>query len=163
MSAFHDLILPTIDGSQLPLRQFRGRPVLIVNVASRCGLTPQYAGLQALYEELGPQGLALIGVPCNQFDGQEPASPAEIQRFCTSRYSVSFPLTAKLSVNGPARHPLYQLLVGNGPDIEWNFEKCLVDGKGRVAGRFPPATAPDDRRLRSLIETLLDGSNTQLA
>ncbi len=163
MSAFHDLILPTIDGSELPLGQFRGRPVLIVTVANRSSLAPQYAGLQALYDELGPQGLAVIGIPCDQFAGRETDSPAEMQRFCTSRYGVSFPLTARLPENGPTRHPLYRLLVGNGPDIQGSFEKFLVDGRGRVADRFTPATTPEDPRLRRRIETLLDRGGIRLA
>lgn len=163
MSRFHELTLTTLDDTAMPLEQFRGRPVLIVNVASECGLTPQYAGLQALYQELGPQGLMIIGVPCNQFGGQEPGSAEEIQRFCTSHYDVSFPLTAKLAVNGPERHPLYQYLVGQGDDIQWNFEKFLVDAKGAVIARFSPRTPPDDPSLRHAIEEALQRPAPPLA
>ncbi|HEX4813474.1 MAG TPA: glutathione peroxidase [Nonomuraea sp.] len=138
-----------------------GRPALIVNVASRCGLTPQYAGLVKLQEQYGPRGLTVIGVPCNQFAGQEPGTAEEIQEFCSATYGVDFPLLAKAEVNGPGRHPLYAGLTqaadadGQAGDIQWNFEKFLVDGEGRVVARFRPRTTPEDAAVTSAIEKLL--------
>ena len=134
MSALHALTLAALDDTELPLAQFKGRLLLVVNVASECGLTQQYIGLQALYEQYQARGLSVLGVPCNQFGKQEPGSAAEIQNFCTERFGVTFPLTEKLQVNGPDNHPLYRLLAGVGAefpgDITWNFEKFLVDGQG---------------------------------
>ncbi|GAA2204524.1 glutathione peroxidase [Nonomuraea monospora] len=138
-----------------------GKPALIVNVASRCGLTPQYTGLVKLQEEYGPRGFTVIGMPCNQFAGQEPGTAAEIQHFCATTYGVDFPLLEKSEVNGPGRHPLYAELVrtadeqGEAGDVQWNFEKFLVDGEGRVVARFRPRTAPDDPAITSAIEQLL--------
>ena len=123
--------------------------LLVVNVASKCGLTPQYAGLENLYQTYRERGFAVLGVPCNQFAGQEPGSEADIQSFCSLNYGVSFPMSAKVEVNGSARHPLYRLLAGEGAefpgDITWNFEKFLLGPDGRVLARFSPRTAPDDR------------------
>ena len=163
MASFHDFTLPGIDGSKLPLKQFRGRAVLIVNVASQCLFTPQYAQLQALYEELGPQGLMVIGVPCNQFGGHEPGGNDRIQRFCTARYGVSFPLTAKMAVRGPDRHPFFDWLVGQGPDPVWNFEKFLVDGKGQLVARFPSPIRPDNPGLREAIFRAMTAGPIRLA
>ncbi|UBU10543.1 glutathione peroxidase [Nonomuraea gerenzanensis] len=138
-----------------------GKPALIVNVASRCGLTPQYTGLVKLQQEYGPRGLTVIGMPCNQFGGQEPGTAAEIQHFCSTTYGVDFPLLAKAEVNGPGRHPLYEELTrtpdeqGEAGDVQWNFEKFLVDGEGRVVARFRPRTAPEDPEIISAIERLL--------
>ncbi|TMR14901.1 glutathione peroxidase [Nonomuraea turkmeniaca] len=138
-----------------------GKPALIVNVASRCGLTPQYAGLVKLQEQYGPRGFTVIGVPCNQFAGQEPGSPEEIQEFCSATYGVDFPLLEKTDVNGPDRHPLYTELAsvpdadGEGGDIQWNFEKFLVDGAGNVVARFRPRTVPEDPSVTAAIEKLL--------
>ena len=127
----------------------RGKVLLVVNVASKCGLTPQYAGLENLYQTYRERGFAVLGVPCNQFAGQEPGSEADIQSFCSLNYGVSFPMSAKVEVNGSARHPLYRLLAGEGAefpgDITWNFEKFLLGPDGRVLARFSPRTAPDDR------------------
>ncbi|MCO3425975.1 glutathione peroxidase [Pseudomonas aeruginosa] len=154
MSAFHDLTLQGLDGQDLPLSPFKGKVLLVVNVASKCGLTPQYAGLENLYQTYRERGFAVLGVPCNQFAGQEPGSEADIQSFCSLNYGVSFPMSAKVEVNGSARHPLYRLLAGEGAefpgDITWNFEKFLLGPDGRVLARFSPRTAPDDpARLRS--------------
>ncbi len=159
MSAFHDLTLAALDGTALPLAQFKGRLLLVVNVASECGLTQQYIGLQALYERYKEQGFSILGVPCNQFGKQEPGSAQEIQAFCTERFAVTFPLTEKLQVNGASNHPLYRLLAGEGAefpgDITWNFEKFLVDGEGRVVARFSPRTEPDDLQLLQAIDQAL--------
>lgn len=142
MSAFHDLTLQGLDGQDLPLSPFKGKVLLVVNVASKCGLTPQYAGLENLYQTYRERGFAVLGVPCNQFAGQEPGSEADIQSFCSLNYGVSFPMSAKVEVNGSARHPLYRLLAGEGAefpgDITWNFEKFLLGPDGRVLARFSP-------------------------
>ncbi|AJE20417.1 glutathione peroxidase [Azotobacter chroococcum] len=159
MSAFHDLSLRGLDGQDLPLAQFRDRVLLLVNVASRCGLTPQYAGLEKLHQQYRERGFSVLGLPCNQFAGQEPGSEAQIREFCALNYGVTFPLAAKLEVNGPGRHPLYQLLAGEGAafpgDIGWNFEKFLVGRDGLVLARFSPRTAPDDPALLQAIEKAL--------
>ena len=138
-----------------------GRPTLVVNVASRCGLTPQYAGLERLQQRYEDRGFTVLGVPCNQFAGQEPGSAAEIAEFCSMTYGVSFPLTEKVQVNGPGRHPLYAELVevpdasGYTGDIRWNFEKFLIDPTGTVVARFSPQTDPEDPRLIKAIEGTL--------
>ena len=159
MSAFHDLTLTGLDGQELPLAPFAGQVVLVVNVASKCGLTPQYAGLENLYQHYRAQGFHVLGLPCNQFAGQEPGTESEIQAFCSLNYGVNFPLGSKLDVNGPQRHPLYRLLAGEGAefpgDITWNFEKFLVGKDGRVLARFAPRTAPDDPTVVQAIEKAL--------
>ncbi|NLZ77973.1 MAG: glutathione peroxidase [Gammaproteobacteria bacterium] len=159
MSAFHALTLAGLDGAELPLAQFKDRVLLVVNVASECGLTQQYTGLQALYEQYKERGLSILAVPCNQFGKQEPGDPQEIQDFCTERFGVTFTLTEKLQVNGQGNHPLYRLLAGEGAEfpgeITWNFEKFLVDGSGRVLARFSPRTEPDDAQLVQAIEDAL--------
>jgi glutathione peroxidase len=159
MSAFHELKLKALDGQELPLAPLKGKVVLVVNVASKCGLTPQYAGLETLYETYREQGFSILGLPCNQFAGQEPGSEAEIQEFCALNYGVSFPLGGKLEVNGAHRHPLYRLLAGEGAefpgDITWNFEKFLVGKDGRVLARFSPRATPDDPAIVAAIEKAL--------
>jgi glutathione peroxidase len=161
MSKLYDFQLVGIDGTERSLAELEGRAVLIVNVASQCGLTPQYAGLQALHEEYGPRGLTVMGVPCNQFGAQEPGTEADIKDFCESRYSVTFPMYSKVEVNGSGRHPLYGWLTEvetepDGPgDIAWNFAKFLVDRDGHVVARFEPATAPTDAKVREAIEQVL--------
>lgn len=159
MSAFHELTLDALDGKPLPLDIFKGKVVLVVNVASKCGLTPQYAALENLYQQFKGQGFSILGVPCNQFAGQEPGSEQEIQEFCSLNYGVTFPLSSKLEVNGPDRHQLYRLLAGEGAefegDISWNFEKFLVGKDGRVLARFSPRTAPDDATVIHAIEKSL--------
>ena len=159
MSAFHELTLDALDGKPLPLDIFKGKVVLVVNVASKCGLTPQYAALENLYQQFKGQGFSILGVPCNQFAGQEPGSEQEIQEFCSLNCGVTFPLSSKLEVNGPDRHQLYRLLAGEGAefegDITWNFEKFLVGKDGRVLARFSPRTAPDDATVIHAIEKSL--------
>ena len=156
MTSFYDFRLTSIDGDELDLSQFRGKPVLVVNVASKCGLTPQYEALQKLYQEYRSDGLVVLGVPCNQFAGQEPGTPAEIKMFCSTNFQVTFPLTEKLEVNGEGRHPLYQWLAGEeakyGGDITWNFEKFLIGAHGDVVARFEPKSAPDDSQVVAAIE-----------
>lgn len=159
MSAFHDLKLNALDGGDLSLKPYKGQVVLVVNVASKCGLTPQYSALEQLYQTYKDKGFTVLGLPCNQFAGQEPGSEAQIQAFCRVNYGVSFPLSAKLDVNGPQRHSMYRLLAGEGAefpgDITWNFEKFLVGKDGRVLARFSPRTAPDDPAVVQAIEKAL--------
>lgn len=156
----YDLKLRTLGGDPRSLEDYRGQALLIVNVASKCGLTPQYAGLQALHEQFGERGLTVLGFPCNQFGAQEPGSAEQITEFCTANYGVTFPMFEKLSVNGPDRHPLYTELTkvadasGKAGDVEWNFEKFLVGADGAVR-RFRPKTKPDDPSLVQAIEEAL--------
>ena len=143
MSTLQSFDVAGIDGGENPLPGLEGQVVLLVNVASQCGLTPQYSGLQQLYSELKDQGFAVVGLPCNQFGAQEPGSEDEIVRFCETKFGVEFPMTEKIDVNGDDRHPLYVWLTETFPgDIEWNFEKFLVNRDGEVVRRYPPATAP---------------------
>ena len=150
----------TLDGTPSTLAEYEGRPVLLVNVASRCGLTPQYTGLEQLQREYGDKGFSVLGFPCNQFGGQEPGSADEIQTFCSMSYGVTFPLFEKIEVNGPGRHPIYDELTdvadaeGHSGDIRWNFEKFLVGPDGSVT-RFGPQVAPDDPQLVDAIEAIL--------
>ncbi len=150
-----DVSIGALTGGATELDRHRGSVVLVVNVASRCGLTPQYAALQKLWETYRDRGLVLVGVPCDQFAGQEPGTAEEIDEFCRVNYGVTFPVTEKVEVNGPGRHPLYQELVGTGDDVRWNFEKFVVAPDGTVAARFAPATTPDDSELIATIEKLL--------
>jgi len=151
----------TIDGEERSLRDYAGKAVLVVNVASQCGLTPHYTGLQELHHSFGDRGLVVLGFPCNQFGAQEPGSEAEIKTFCETRYAVTFPMFAKIDVNGPTRHPLYAFLTEqptqpDGPgDIQWNFAKFLIDRSGNVAARFAPATAPVSDEIVGAIEKVL--------
>ena len=151
MANFFDFDVASLEGGANLLQGLRGKAALVVNVASRCGYTAQYADLEGLYQELKDQNFTVIGVPCNQFGAQEPGSPAEIRSFCTNTYGVSFPLTAKLEVNGPGRHPLFAWLTAkeNGfpGDIEWNFEKFLIDRDGKLVARYPSGTKPRDMGL----------------
>jgi glutathione peroxidase len=161
MPSFHDFTLTAIDGTPLPLARFRGQVVLVVNVASLCGLTPQYAELEALWREAKDLGLVVLGVPCNQFGSQEPGSEDEIRQFCAMRYDVTFPMSAKLDVNGTNQHPLYAWLTG--PDaafpgrIQWNFEKFLIGRDGQVRARFDPTVRPQDADLKARIAEALAG------
>ena len=159
MSAFHEITLEALDGEPLPLSTFNGKVVLVVNVASKCGLTPQYAALENLYQQYKDKGFSVLGVPCNQFAGQEPGTEQEIREFCSLNYGVTFPLSSKLEVNGPDRHQLYRLLAGEGAefpgDITRNFEKFLMGKDGRVLARFSPRTAPDDPSVIQAIEKAL--------
>ena len=156
-----DFKAKTIDGEERSLRDYAGKAVLIVNVASQCGLTPHYAGLQELYTNFGDRGLVVLGFPCNQFGSQEPGTEGEIKTFCETRYGVTFPMFAKIDVNGATRHPLYAFLTAqptqpDGPgDIQWNFAKFLIDRSGSVAARFAPPTAPVSEEIVSAVEKLL--------
>ncbi|MEV6247386.1 glutathione peroxidase [Streptomyces sp. NPDC051742] len=158
--SLYDIPLKTLTGDPISLADYRDRPVLVVNVASKCGLTPQYAGLERLQKEYGERGFTVLGVPCNQFAGQEPGSAEEIRTFCSTSYGVSFPLLEKTDVNGEARHPLYAELVkvadadGEAGDVQWNFEKFLVGRDGRVT-RFRPRVEPDAPEIIAEIEAQL--------
>ena len=144
----YDFTAKTIDGRDVSLREYAGKVLLIVNVASRCGFTPQYRGLEELYERFGKDGFAVLGFPCNQFGSQEPGSASEIQSFCDLQYGVRFPLFSKIDVNGPSTHPLYEFLKKTKPGflgtkrIKWNFTKFLIDRQGRPMRRYPPQTKP---------------------
>lgn len=158
-----DIPLTTLDGKATSLADYADRAVLVVNVASKCGLTPQYGALEQLARDYGDRGLSVIGVPCNQFMGQEPGTPEEIQTFCSTTYGVTFPLLAKTDVNGPDRHPLYAELTtfadgeGQAGDIQWNFEKFVIAPGGRVVNRFRPRTEPDAPEVVAAIEAVLPG------
>ncbi|BBX68263.1 glutathione peroxidase [Mycolicibacterium psychrotolerans] len=156
-----DIPLTTLDGRATTLGELAGGAALVVNVASKCGLTPQYSALEQLARDYADRGLTVIGVPCNQFMGQEPGSAEEIQTFCSTTYGVTFPLLAKTDVNGPERHPLYGELTGTADDsgeagdVQWNFEKFLVAPGGEVVRRFRPRTVPGDPEVISAIEEVL--------
>ncbi|TRW85498.1 glutathione peroxidase [Mycolicibacterium sp. 018/SC-01/001] len=156
-----DIGLTTLDGTPTTLGELAGGAALVVNVASKCGLTPQYSALEQLAEDYRERGLTVIGVPCNQFMGQEPGTAEEIQTFCSTTYGVTFPLLAKTDVNGPDRHPLFAELTkaadagGEAGDVQWNFEKFLVSADGEVVARFRPRTAPDAPEVIEAIETVL--------
>ena len=156
-----DLDVAGLDGTPFDLAGLRGKAVLVVNVASQCGLTPQYEGLEQLHERFRDRGFTVLGVPCNQFGEQEPGSAEEIADFCSGSYHVTFPLTEKLEVNGQRRHPLYRELTaradaaGEAGDVKWNFEKFLVAPDGDVVARFRPTTAPDSDDLVSAVEAAL--------
>lgn len=147
--------LTTLDGTPLSPEILANKVVLFVNVASKCGLTPQYNGLVELDKAYGDQGFVIVGVPCNQFGGQEPGTPEEIKTFTETKYNVEFTLLEKQDVNGPNRSPLYQFLVGDGEDIAWNFGKFLVGRDGAVVARFEPKTPPNDPDLKAAIEKAL--------
>ncbi len=161
MPILHEFSATAIDGEERSLRDYAGKVALVVNVASQCGLTPHYGGLEELYRAFKDRGLVVLGFPCNQFGHQEPGTEQEIRTFCETRYGVTFPMFAKIDVNGPRRHPLYAFLTDaatapDGPgDIQWNFAKFLVDRSGNVAARFSPATAPVSDEIVGAIETLL--------
>ncbi|WFE25500.1 glutathione peroxidase [Solwaraspora sp. WMMD791] len=154
----YDIPLTTLAGDPGSLGDFAGKAVLVVNVASKCGLTPQYADLERLHERYADRGFTVAGFPCNQFGGQEPGSAEEIQEFCATTYGVTFPMFAKIEVNGPCRHPLYAELVtapdadGEAGDVQWNFEKFLIAPDGTVVGRFRPRVAPTDAALVAAVE-----------
>ncbi len=162
MTQIKDIPLTTLDGKDTTFGELTGgTATLVVNVASRCGLTPQYEGLEKLHEELTGRGFTVLGVPCNQFMGQEPGTPEEIAEFCSTTYGVTFPMTSKVDVNGSERHPLYDVLTektdakGEAGDITWNFEKFLVDSSGAVVGRFRPQVEPHDPDLIAAINGTL--------
>ncbi|MGR6971058.1 glutathione peroxidase [Streptomyces cynarae] len=153
-----DVQIGALQGGSADLSQYAGKAVLVVNVASKCGLTPQYAGLERLQERYAPLGFTVLGVPCNQFLGQEPGSAGEIAEFCSATYGVTFPMTEKIEVNGEGRHPLYERLVGHADaeghsgDIRWNFEKFLIGKDGKVVARFSPQTEPEAAEVVAAIE-----------
>ena len=156
-----DFKLKSIDGKELDLSQHKGKPVLLVNVASKCGLTPQYEALETVYKKYKDKGLVVIGIPANNFGGQEPGTEAEIKEFCSTKYNVTFPMTSKISVNGDDKHALYKFLTEEktakdfAGDIEWNFAKFLVDRNGNVMARFGSRTKPDDAQVTGAIEKAL--------
>jgi glutathione peroxidase len=157
--AIYDAPIRDLDGGAADLHDYEGKALLLVNVASACGLTPQYAGLQKLHEEFGGKGFEVLGFPCNQFLGQEPGTADEIKTFCETSYGVTFPLFEKIEVNGDGRHALYEQLVdlpdsadGHTGDIRWNFEKFLVSPSGEVVGRFSPTVEPEDAAIVDAIK-----------
>ena len=157
-----DTPIARLDGTPATLGEITGgRPALLVNVASRCGLTPQYTGLEELHEQYADQGFTVVGLPCNQFGGQEPGSSEEIAEFCSATYGVTFPMTEKIEVNGAGRHPLYAVLTetpdeqGRTGDVQWNFEKFLLDADGTVVARFNPSIVPDDPDLVKAVQSVL--------
>ena len=164
MSDLYDIPIHTLRGEDASLAPYQGQALLLVNVASRCGLTPQYAGLQRLQDTYGPKGFSVLGFPCNQFLEQEPGSPDEIAQFCSVNYGVTFPLFEKIEVNGPGRHPLYDRLTvtpdaeGADGDVQWNFEKFLVSPEGEIVARFRPGVEPEDAALVGAIEQALPAS-----
>ncbi len=158
MAGVHDFTATSLAGEEVPLQRFAGQVLLIVNTASKCGFTPQYRGLEALHRELSPRGFSVLGFPCNQFGHQEPGTAKQIEEFCSGKYDVSFPMFARIDVNGPAAHPLYAYLKRAkrgllGSSIKWNFTKFVVDRSGKVVARHAPTTKPEN--LRQEIEALL--------
>jgi glutathione peroxidase len=159
--SIYDVQIGSLQGQPLELAELKGKAVLVVNVASKCGLTPQYTGLEQLQKRYGDRGFTVLGVPCNQFGAQEPGSAEEIATFCSSTYGVTFPITEKVDVNGEQRHPLYQQLTdkpdaeGVAGDIQWNFEKFLLSADGEIVARFRPMTEPESDPVTSAIESQL--------
>jgi len=158
MAGIYDIAAISLAGDDVPLKRFEGQVLLIVNTASACGFTPQYRGLEALQQELGPRGFSVLGFPCNQFGHQEPGDAKAIEQFCDSKYAVTFPMFAKIDVNGDGAHPLYRYLKREksgllGSSIKWNFTKFLVDRSGQVVARHAPTTTPES--LKKEIEALL--------
>ncbi|HEY1650726.1 MAG TPA: glutathione peroxidase [Acidimicrobiales bacterium] len=159
--ALYDIPIHTLQGEDSSLGQFSGKTLLLVNVASKCGLTPQYEGLERLQKAYADRGFSVVGFPCNQFMGQEPGSAEEIQQFCSTTYGVSFPLMEKIDVNGDERHPIYAQLTetpdaeGAAGDITWNFEKFLLSSSGEILGRFRPQVEPEDPAIVNAIEASL--------
>lgn len=158
-ASVQDVPLKDIDGKDTSLKTYNGKVVLVVNVASKCGLTPQYKSLEALYRKYKDQGLVIVGFPCNDFGAQEPGTPVEIKEFCSTKYDVTFPLMAKLHVKGPEQHPLYATLTGKDAkfpgEIEWNFGKFLIARDGTVVQRFSPKTTPDSTDITAAVEQAL--------
>jgi glutathione peroxidase len=159
--SIHDVKINKLDGAPASLGDYEGQTLLLVNVASKCGLTPQYEGLEELHEQYSSRGFSVLGFPCNQFGEQEPGSPEEIATFCSTTYGVTFPIFEKIEVNGEGRHPLYEQLTevadteGNDGDIRWNFEKFLVSPTGEIVQRFSPLVEPGDPVLVEEVEALL--------
>lgn len=161
MVSLYDIPLTTLDGQATSLGAFAGRALLVVNVASRCGMTPQYAGLEQLQEQYGDRGLTVVGFPCNQFGGQEPGSNEEIAQFCAATYGVTFPMMDKVEVNGADQHPVFAALTqlpdaaGEAGDVGWNFEKWVIDSQGEPVARFRSRTEPTDPEVVSAVESAL--------
>ena len=158
MASVHDFTAQSLAGEDVPLGRFEGQVLLIVNTASKCGFTPQYRGLEALYQSLGPRGFSVLGFPCNQFGGQEPGDSRQIEQFCSGNYAITFPMFARIDVNGSNAHPLFEYLKNAksgllGPSIKWNFTKFLVDRSGKVVARHAPTAKPE--ALTREIEALL--------
>jgi glutathione peroxidase len=159
--ALYDIPIHTLEGDDTDLGHFAGKAMLLVNVASKCGLTPQYEGLERLQKTYAARGFTVVGFPCNQFMGQEPGTSEEIAQFCSTTYGVTFPLMEKIDVNGDTRHPIYSELTetpdgeGKAGDVAWNFEKFVVSPAGRVVARFRPQTEPEDPAVVSVIEAQL--------
>jgi glutathione peroxidase len=160
-TSIYDFSMKSIDGQPVSLKSYSGKVVLLVNVASKCGFTPQYAGLEALYEKYKDRGLVIVGIPANNFASQEPGTNEEIKKFCSTKYNVSFPMMAKVSVLGDDETPLYKFLTDKsanpkvGGDIKWNFTKFLFDRKGNPVARFEPAVTPDSPEVQAAIESAL--------
>ncbi|MCI0689041.1 MAG: glutathione peroxidase [Sporichthyaceae bacterium] len=161
--SLYDVEIRRLDDRPLDLAELQGQAVLVVNVASECGFTPQYAGLERLHERYQERGFSVLGVPCNQFGGQEPGTANDIATFCSINYGVTFPLTEKVDVNGPARHSLFDLLTaapdrkGEAGDVKWNFEKFLIAPDGQIAARFRTRTEPESDEIVTAIEAVLPG------
>ena len=161
MSSLYEIPLKTLSGDDTTLAAHKGKAVLVVNVASKCGLTPQYEGLEKLHEQYADRGFSVVGFPCNQFKGQEPGTAEEIQEFCSTTYGVTFPLYEKVDVNGENRHPVYDVLTkaaddeGHEGDVRWNFEKFLLSPEGDVVARFGPLVQPEDEKLVHAVESQL--------
>ena len=161
--SLYDIPLTTLSGEPTTLAEHAGKALLIVNVASKCGLTPQYTALEQLHEDYAPKGFAVLGFPCNQFGAQEPGTSEEIATFCSTNYGIRFPMYEKIEVNGAGRHPLYVELTrtaddeGHDGDIRWNFEKFLVSPAGEVVSRFSPVVTPDDPKITSAIDAQIPG------
>jgi glutathione peroxidase len=158
MASVHDFTAKSLAGEEIPLKRYEGQVLLIVNTASACGFTPQYNGLEALHRTLGPRGFSVLGFPCNQFGGQEPGDAKQIEQFCSSQYAITFPMFAKIDVNGSNEHPLFAYLKNAksgllGSSIKWNFTKFLIDRSGRVVARHAPTAKPEG--LTKEIEALL--------
>ncbi|MGC4941193.1 glutathione peroxidase [Kribbella sp. DT2] len=159
--SLYDIPLRTLSGAETSLAEYKGKTVLVVNVASKCGLTPQYAELENLQKKYAARGFTVLGVPCNQFGGQEPGTTEEIEEFCSTTYGVTFPMLDKVEVNGDTRHPLYSELTltpdaeGAAGDVQWNFEKFLLTSDGTIAGRFRPKTTPESAEIVEAIERQL--------
>jgi glutathione peroxidase len=158
MARIYDFSAQSLAGQEIPLKQFERQVLLIVNTASACGFTPQYKGLETVHQEFAPRGFAVLGFPCNQFGGQEPGNAAQIQQFCCSNYAITFPMFAKVDVNGDNAHPLFEYLKNAksgllGPSIKWNFTKFLVDRSGTVVARHAPTARPESltREIRALL------------
>lgn len=154
-----DIPFQTMDGKTASLKDYEGKVVMVVNVASKCGLTKQYEALEALYKKYGPEGFVVLGFPCNDFNGQEPGTNEEIRQFCQTKFNVTFPLFDKISVKGPSQAPLYAALTGPDAkfpgDVKWNFGKFLIGKNGEVVARFEPRTTPDDPAVADAVESAL--------